>query len=51
MTDFFFFIEKMHEICNAMDALLKDLVYIGFSTLAGMEQAVEGNHGNDLKEG
>ena len=24
---------------------------IGFLTLAGMERVVEGNHGNDLKEG
>ena len=31
--------------------IIKWTQYIGFLTLAGMERVVEGNHGNDLKEG
>ena len=31
--------------------IIKWTQHIGFLTLAGMEQVVEGNHGNDLKEG
>ena len=31
--------------------IIKWAQHIGFLTLAGMERVVEGNHGNDLKEG
>ena len=31
--------------------IIKWTQHIGFLTLAGMERIVEGNHGNDLKEG
>ena len=31
--------------------IIKWIQHIGFLTLAGMERDVEGNHGNNLKEG
>ena len=31
--------------------IIKWTQHIGFLTLAGMKQVVEGNHGNNLKEG
>ena len=31
--------------------IIKWIQHIGFLTLAGMERVVEGNHGNDSKEG
>ena len=36
---------------NNHGRIIKWTQRIGFLTLAGMERVVEGNHGNDLKEG
>ena len=39
------------EICYLHGRILKRTQHIGFLTLARVERVVEGNHGNDLKEG
>ena len=38
-------------ICIFHGCIIKRTPHIGFLTLDEMERVVEGNHGNDLKEG
>ena len=38
-------------ICSDHGRFIKLTQHIGFLTLAGMERVIEGNHGNDVKEG
>ena len=37
--------------CLSYGRIIKWTQHVGFSILTGMERVVEGNHGNDSKEG
>ena len=45
------FVANMVALFDAHGRIIKWTQHIGFLMLVGMERIVEGNHGNDLKEG